>query len=369
MREFYQPSFALVALANSSYCHNKDIRQFHEKQIPHPHPEGFVPKEDTDYDAYTLGVAHPKKDMDKKDKKKKKKNELQRPEDVAPEQTATFGKSHASRYLVQKWTDGTRCDLTGKPREIEVQVYCSMTATDMIYLVNEVAICSYVMVIHSPHLCSLPGFRPTTAIDIKPAPIRCREVVPDDEFAEWANKAEERRLRLGEKEKDEPALDVRLASEEEDPELKIQGLGGINQDAIKAILEAAFGGISGKTADELVLEGEPEPAPVGTPAEATKKGAAGVRADADADAGAGAGADAKDELYFVEWNEDTDGNRVPVDVGSVPPTEGESRRAFLERLHALIEKELKGGEAKAESEPKADKASPDDPPAKQRDEL
>lgn len=26
------------------------------------------------------------------------------------------------RYLVQQWTGGTQCDLTGKPRSIEIQV-------------------------------------------------------------------------------------------------------------------------------------------------------------------------------------------------------------------------------------------------------
>lgn len=26
------------------------------------------------------------------------------------------------RYLVQQWTGGTECDLTGKPRSIEIQV-------------------------------------------------------------------------------------------------------------------------------------------------------------------------------------------------------------------------------------------------------
>lgn len=27
-----------------------------------------------------------------------------------------------TRYLVQRWSDGTYCDKTGKPREVEVQV-------------------------------------------------------------------------------------------------------------------------------------------------------------------------------------------------------------------------------------------------------
>lgn len=352
----------LETCAYPSYCHNKDIRQFRELPVPHPHPEGFVPKEDPQYDAYTLGVAHPKRKG-----KARRKNELQRadsgsgsnPDDIPPEQTATFGQSHASRYLVQRWTDGTRCDLTGKPREIEVQVYCSMTGTDMIYMVNEVAICQYVIVIHSPHLCSLPGFRPTTAQDIKPAPVRCREVVSDEEFAEWEERKDERadepkRLRLGEKEhkddKERPVLDARLASKEADPELKIEGLGGIREEDIKAILEAAFGGIAGGKEDVAKT---------------------GDEHDDDATGGADDQGDSQEELYVVGWTEDTDGNRVPVDVESVPPTEGESRRAFLERLHALIEKELKDaseGKAKSKAANPDEQSQPDDA-AQSHDEL
>lgn len=331
--------------ADPRYCHNKDIRQFRELQVPHPHPEGFVPKEDPDYDAYSLGVAHPKRAR----KKSSKRNEVQRPEEIAPEQTATFGQSHASRYLVQRWTDGTRCDLTGKPREIEVQVYCSMTGTDMIYMVNEVAICQYVIVIHSPHLCSLPGFRPTTALDIKPAPIRCREVVPDDEFAEWAQKADERRLRLGEKDGEKGSA-PEAQHAKEDP-FKIQGLELTPE--FQAIFDAAFG--SKKTPKEEIIEGyEGEP-----------ETAAEIAADAATEGEHGS----KDELYFVEWDEDTDGNRVPVDVGSVPPTEGESRRAFLERLHALIEKELKGDAGKEGSKSSESAPEPEPEAAIQRDEL
>ena len=69
-----------------------------------------------------------------------------------------------------------------------MQVHCSMTTTDVIYLVKEMAICQYVLIIHSPHLCGLPGFRAPHA-DVQPAGIRCRQVIADDEFEGWANRA------------------------------------------------------------------------------------------------------------------------------------------------------------------------------------
>ena len=64
-----------------------------------------------------------------------------------------------------------------------------MTSTDSIYLIKELAICSYVMIIHSPHLCSLPGFR-APQVDVEAAGIRCRQVISDDDFAKWMKRGD-----------------------------------------------------------------------------------------------------------------------------------------------------------------------------------
>jgi protein OS-9 len=61
-----------------------------------------------------------------------------------------------------------------------------MTTNDMIYLIKELAICQYVLVIHSPHLCSLPGFK-AEKVDVEPAAIKCRQVLADEDFEAWAN--------------------------------------------------------------------------------------------------------------------------------------------------------------------------------------
>jgi protein OS-9 len=76
--------------------------------------------------------------------------------------------------------------MTNKPREIEVQVHCSMTTTDSIYLIKETSICNYVMIIHSPHLCGLPGFKADHS-DVEIAKVRCREVISDADFDRWIN--------------------------------------------------------------------------------------------------------------------------------------------------------------------------------------
>ncbi|KAL0071506.1 Protein OS-9 [Marasmius tenuissimus] len=66
-----------------------------------------------------------------------------------------------SRYLVQRWGDGTICDMNGKPREVEVQ---------------ESKTCSYILVVNTPRLCGEPGFRSHDDVD-EQAQIRCREII------------------------------------------------------------------------------------------------------------------------------------------------------------------------------------------------
>ena len=98
-----------------------------------------------------------------------------------------------SRYLVQRWGDGTFCDKTGKPREVEVQVswislslknclmngyqfHCSMTMADSILLVREAKTCSYVLVVQTPRLCGEPGFRSRLETRNESL-VRCRQII------------------------------------------------------------------------------------------------------------------------------------------------------------------------------------------------
>lgn len=162
----------------NSYCHNSHIRQFRaaKHSLPHP-PSGYIPEEDGEYDAYTLGRAVPLSGSHQAAKR-------------SETPALSFGHSHSSRYLLQRMSSGTMCDKTGRPRETEVQFHCSMTHSDSIYLVKELATCSYVLVIHSPHLCELPGFKPEAAIG-QVESVKCRPVVGDDDAvpAEGSEKA------------------------------------------------------------------------------------------------------------------------------------------------------------------------------------
>jgi protein OS-9 len=160
-----------------SYCHNEKIRQFKELPHSHPHPPGgYTPEEDPEWESYTLGRAPlaPEPGAD-----------LTVAEQTALAANLELARGGGSRYLVQRWGDGTVCDKTGRKREVEVQFHCSMTVTDTILFVKEAKTCSYVLVIHTPRLCAVPGFK--SRLDShEEALIRCREIV-DDEASVHAN--------------------------------------------------------------------------------------------------------------------------------------------------------------------------------------
>ncbi|KAI0273690.1 hypothetical protein BC834DRAFT_855073 [Gloeopeniophorella convolvens] len=151
-----------------AYCHNSHVRQFREMIHPHPMTPGraYEIEEDPDWEAYDLGRA-PEHDPGA---------DLSNSEQAALAANLELARGAGSRYLVQRWGDGTLCDKTGKHREIEVQFHCSMTMTDSIMFVKETKTCHYVLVINTPRLCSEPGFK--SRIDQRDeALIRCRQVV------------------------------------------------------------------------------------------------------------------------------------------------------------------------------------------------
>ncbi|CAE6334971.1 unnamed protein product [Rhizoctonia solani] len=132
-------------------------------------PEGRIPQEDPEWEAYNLGVSPAAKlkggsDVSRQAESAAANLELQRAAD--------------QRYLVQRWGDGTQCDKTGRKRQIEIQFHCSMSSVDQIMFVKEVSVCNYLIVIHTPRICSEPGFK-SQRDSVKAAPIRCRQVVPE----------------------------------------------------------------------------------------------------------------------------------------------------------------------------------------------
>ncbi|KAJ1017753.1 hypothetical protein NDA16_005072 [Ustilago loliicola] len=90
--------------------------------------------------------------------------------------------SQRHRYLTQRWTNGTMCDMNHQPRTVEVQFHCSnrKPLEDRIVMFKETTICNYVLVIETPRLCADPAFG--SEKEDAPLPIQCHRVV-DDAFA------------------------------------------------------------------------------------------------------------------------------------------------------------------------------------------
>jgi hypothetical protein len=55
-------------------------------------------------------------------------------------------------YLLQKWEGGSKCEINGQSRTCRVEYYCSNE--EKIASVREVSTCNYLVVVHTPRLCS-----------------------------------------------------------------------------------------------------------------------------------------------------------------------------------------------------------------------
>ncbi|SPO30730.1 uncharacterized protein UTRI_05347 [Ustilago trichophora] len=100
--------------------------------------------------------------------------------DVAATTAAPAGhESQRHRYLTQRWTNGTMCDMNHQPRTVEVQYRCSNRKPheDRIVMIKETTICNYVLVIETPRLCADAAFG--SEKEEAPLPIQCHRVVDD----------------------------------------------------------------------------------------------------------------------------------------------------------------------------------------------
>ena len=62
-------------------------------------------------------------------------------------------------YVSINMTDGTLCDLNGKPRKSRVMYICQPDGRGEIYLLKEVSTCEYDIIVLTSVLCSHPQFK------------------------------------------------------------------------------------------------------------------------------------------------------------------------------------------------------------------
>ena len=161
-----------------SFCYNNEITQFHQLP-PQPGKPLLPPQRDPATKQFVLGKA---KGQESTEDEWGNQIDVHRGKGKHDEPSKTeLQVKGDTRYLVQKMEGGTTCDLTGKPRRVEVQYHCNPHVTDRIGYIKEVTTCSYLMVVYTPRLCSDVAFMPPK--ENKANSILCREVVDEDEIA------------------------------------------------------------------------------------------------------------------------------------------------------------------------------------------
>ena len=151
------------------FCYNKYVKQYHALATS-SQVRAWPPPEDPNTESYILGTYETLND----------RMTLDASAHVKPGELQTQSET---TFLSQNLDGGTACDLTGKPRKIEVQYHCRPGIQDRIGWIKETATCTYQMVVYTSRLCDDVAFQPP-----KEAPlhqIQCEEIVRQEFAQSW----------------------------------------------------------------------------------------------------------------------------------------------------------------------------------------
>jgi protein OS-9 len=194
-----------------SFCYKKQVKQFHQLPPSRGVPV-YPPMEDTSVHSFVLG-KYQKEAKSKKDHAPRTlggeqgsretfddEGNVQDEAEKALELPRLESKG-SNRYMVQRLSGGTQCDLTGKPRKIDVQVrptdmlsahlpmltrfqfHCNPQSADRISMIKETSTCAYLMIVDTPRLCHDDAFRPPQ--ENLAYPITCQPVIPVSDVGGW----------------------------------------------------------------------------------------------------------------------------------------------------------------------------------------
>ncbi|CAH1772844.1 unnamed protein product, partial [Owenia fusiformis] len=116
-----------------------------------------------------------------------------------------------NKYHSQQYVNGSKCDLTSKPREVEVRFICNAGEGDYILRVDEPETCIYTITVSTTKICHHPYLKPPPTN--KPVPIECNPVLNKQQFAVYLQEKEEERVRLEEEMKRLEEEKIRKAEE------------------------------------------------------------------------------------------------------------------------------------------------------------
>jgi len=152
------------------------------------------------------------------------------------------------RYFPQWFSNGSRCDLTGRPRRTEVRFVCEETAQmETIGEILEPQSCEYTMVVHTNRLCSVPWLRPQA--DAAPLPIKCSPMLSTEQLDKFTRyqevKARQAMVLKAKREEEQRASLMKQLDGEDLSQIDIESQAGLD------VLQSMVGD---KVADKMVLE-------------------------------------------------------------------------------------------------------------------
>ncbi|XP_012271255.1 endoplasmic reticulum lectin 1 isoform X2 [Orussus abietinus] len=151
-------SFKLESYWTYELCHGRYVRQYHEER------EGKKVK----IQEYYLGKLDPSEIVKlsaQYDQRAKNSNKA----DIPVKKVEGVNMP----YVEIKMSDGTLCDLNGKPRMIRVLYTCYQHSKHEVFSLKEISSCEYEAVVLSPLLCHHPDYNPQ---DTGENEINCRPV-------------------------------------------------------------------------------------------------------------------------------------------------------------------------------------------------
>ncbi|KAK5086026.1 Protein OS-9 [Exophiala xenobiotica] len=151
------------------FCYNSYVKQYHAGAL-NPQARQWPPPEDPNTPSYILGSYD---------------SIMKKPEVQGSPQpkTGDLQTQSETTFLVQKLEGGTPCDLTGKPRRVEVQYHCSPGTPDRIGWIKETATCAYQMVVYTSRLCDDVVFQPPKEAHLHK--IECEQILTEEEARDW----------------------------------------------------------------------------------------------------------------------------------------------------------------------------------------
>lgn len=139
-------------------------------------------------------------------------------------------------YYPELYTNGSKCDLTGRGRESELRFVCNEKAPrEFIGDIFEPKSCEYTIVIHTDKICSVPQFKPAT--DTVPMDINCKPILKKDQMEKYERyaKLKAKKLQLKRmKVKKEQEQFLKLLTEGSNP---LKSLPGFGEDNINKLVK------------------------------------------------------------------------------------------------------------------------------------